>query len=146
MNKTKDLNKLYDYYYNELDKLFKEYNPCNIHKNKKGEIVCRSITDGNDGWNKINVLCCQHCSSGYDDKTGKQKKGYWKNGCTIKSLACKGYICYTLKYCKDKIVDEFRGKFFSLRKKITRDFPGLEWCYYFNKEQTLKENQRYWKE
>ena len=132
-----NLSELYDYYYNELDKLFKEYNPCDIHKDKKGNIVCRGITDKDSAWTKTNILCCQHCSKGFDRETNRWKKGHWKNGCTIHSLGCKSYICYTVIDCKDKTVDEFRGKLFLLLKGVRRYFPELKYCCYKNKEQTI---------
>jgi len=141
-----NLSELYDYYYDELNKLFKEYNPCDIHKDKNGDIVCRGIKDkSNYEWDKHNILCCAFCNCNYNTKTHKYDKGHWDNGCTIKSLACKAFACYTVRTCKDKTVGEFRGKLFSLMREVYRHFPGLCCCYYKNKEQTInyQNNKRY---
>jgi len=65
--------KLYDLIYNEADKLFKKYNPCEIGKNIFGEICCRH-TDSIQ-------LCCTECSH------------LSKRGCTVRCLACKLCLC-----------------------------------------------------
>jgi len=65
--------KLYDLIYEKADRLFKEYNPCEIGKNIFGEVCCRRKL--------CNQLCCGGC------------KYLSKNGCTIKCLSCKLCLC-----------------------------------------------------
>ncbi len=83
---AKDLSALYDRIYNIADRLFKKYNPCNIHiKHKKSRCV---EYHKNRGYN-TNRLCCSGCGE-YPERD----INHWsKTGCTVKCLACKLYIC-----------------------------------------------------
>ncbi|KKN73089.1 hypothetical protein LCGC14_0403980 [marine sediment metagenome] len=65
--------KLYDLIYNKADKLFKQYNPCEIGKNIFGEICCRNTLS-----TKLCCTGCEHLS---------------KNGCTVRCVACKLCLC-----------------------------------------------------
>ena len=71
---TEELSKQYDKLYNEFDKILKKYNPCQI----RVENGCTKCAN-EDAKEK---LCCD-----YDDCK------HWYNGCTIKCLACKAYLC-----------------------------------------------------
>ncbi len=70
--------KLYDLIYDKATKLIKKYNPCNIHVNKQGVLVCNNEKMCSRGGEK---LCCLQCD--YQSK----------NGCSIKCLACKVAMC-----------------------------------------------------
>jgi len=72
-----DREKLYDLIYTKADKLLKEYNPCNIHKNNQGLLVCNNKQMCKDN----EKLCCFQC------------KYQSINGCTIKCLGCKEALC-----------------------------------------------------
>jgi hypothetical protein len=65
--------KLHNELCDKVDELTNSYNPCSI-KNVDGILTC---TDGE--------LCCAPCKYLSD------------NGCTIKSLGCKLYFCYTVQ-------------------------------------------------
>jgi len=71
---------LYDILYLAGSILIKIFNPCKIHMDKAGNVVCK---DGND-------LCCTRCYH-LGDK-----------GCTVKALSCKLWLCQTarLKYSR----------------------------------------------
>lgn len=75
-----NIEKLYDLIYDRADKLFKEYNPCNIHKNKDGYTNCLEYK----GF--ANQLCCLYCHG-----------QYWDNGCTVQCLKCKLFICISIE-------------------------------------------------
>lgn len=61
---------MYDYVYDKLDVLFKKYNPCAVRND-----TCISGRNG-----CINFCCdgCKHLS---------------ENGCTVKALSCKFFLC-----------------------------------------------------
>ena len=63
--------KLYDLIYNKADKLMKEHNPCNIHKDKRGRCRC-----------SMGVTCCNNC----------QHIGFF--GCVIENAMCRAFLCY----------------------------------------------------
>lgn len=88
---TKELSALYDRIYNIADRLFKKHNPCNIHITN-GIIHCNGCT--NKRINKRNqkdgcFLCCNIC------------KHQSINGCTIKCLPCKLFLCNRLLYSEE---------------------------------------------
>lgn len=82
------INKLFNELYNQLDRLFKKYNPCDIRHDVNGVLVCRGVLDKNSSWYTGNKptgkLCCQDC---------KNPRHLSKKGCAIKALGCKRYIC-----------------------------------------------------
>lgn len=125
--------KLYDLIYDKADKLFKEYNPCNIQKRPNG-MVCeyQRITFPNNEIDKHNCLCCERwnrpCSSLDKD-----------SGCMIRSLGCK------LFYCKariDKTADwiAFCKKLGKL-KCIAQKYKLNTCCYISIKEAISKEKE-----
>ena len=115
MNKSQ----LYDLVYDTADKLFKQYNPCNIHKDKYDTVTC-SHREQNL------YLCCFQC---------KYKS---KNGCRVKCLACKLSLCNdSFEDCCDKlnIPTVFKRKLLILRKiAIKHGF----FVYHQSKKNTLK--------
>ncbi len=83
---TAQLSAIYDRIYDIADRLFKKYNPCSIHtKNNKTRCANKLY--------KCNYLCC--C-----ERSNKCKR--WKNGCTVKCLACKLFVCSHILYVYDK--------------------------------------------
>lgn len=81
-----NLSKLHDLIYAKADRLFKQYNPCNIHIDKRKQLVCNNPKYSNDKpnqqlqfWN--NSLCCVGCKYLSD------------SGCTVKCLGCKVGLC-----------------------------------------------------
>ena len=80
---TAELSALYDRIYDIADRLIKKHNPCNIRIETRPhhlfptkleeETVCMSYY--------VNSLCCAGCSH------------HSKNGCTVKSLGCKLFLC-----------------------------------------------------
>lgn len=79
-----ELSALYDRIYDIADRLFKKYNPCNIRMTRADNTYClyhspryrRSVTYSDSP----NKLCCRGCE-------------HWLNGCTVKCLRCKLFIC-----------------------------------------------------
>ena len=70
--------KLYDLIYAKADKLFKQYNPCNI-RIENNVLLCNTYDDID---NPKPQLCCGGCE-------------YIRLfGCTVKCLACKIGFCY----------------------------------------------------
>ena len=92
--------KLYDLLYDEADKLFKEYNPCNIRTDDKGRAICSRYHYGYDGWRK---LCCGHCLLHIDG-----------HSCPVKCLSCKLFVCEHI-LCRKKEHKEFLDKLNKLR-------------------------------
>lgn len=87
---TAELSALYDRIYDIADRLFKKYNPCNIHTENK-KLYCIDYHK-NKGYN-ANRLCCSGCGEYPEMDTN-----HWsKTGCTVKCLACKLYICPTIR-------------------------------------------------
>jgi len=81
--------KLYDLIYEKADRLFKEYNPCEIGKNIFGKSCCR----------KSENFCCRGCRHLSDD------------GCTVRSLACKLCLC-----CGSGLIGSLGDKLHKLRR------------------------------
>jgi len=81
-----NLNKLHDLIYAKADKLFKQYNPCNIHLDERNQLVCNNPKYNYDKPNQQlwlwNSLCCCGCEH------------LGGNGCTTKCLGCKIGLCY----------------------------------------------------
>ena len=122
-----ELSALYDRIYDIADRLFKKYNPCNIHT-KNGRLYCISH---NEHWNPTHHLCCGGC---IDNCT--LYGGHWsKGGCTTKCLPCKLYLC---DYAQGKNRQFFhqlhRLKQFAYKHGLPRDS-----YYYMSKEQWLKQ-------
>ena len=85
---------VYDRIYDIADRLFKKYNPCDIHM-RDGAICC---ADKIHTQYRPKSLCCTGCK-------------YWTtNGCTVKCLPCKLHICNTFIYSYDKNGREVRNK------------------------------------
>ena len=83
-----ELSKLYDRIYNIADRLIKKHNPCKI-RIKNNKILCAYYTTdkNNEFYLPQNKLCCLYCN-----------KGYWsKEGCTVKALGCKLFLCQAVK-------------------------------------------------
>jgi len=83
------LNEMYDALYAEVDKILKQVNPCEIQKIKhcgvKDIVICRGYASGEK------ELCC---GAFLDEPSCK----HWsKNGCTVKSLRCKAWVCDTVR-------------------------------------------------
>lgn len=82
-----NLSKLYDLIYAKADRLFKQYNPCNIHIDKRGQLVCNnpkySYNRPGQQLQFWNSLCCVGC------------KYLGNDGCTTKCLGCKVGLCRT---------------------------------------------------
>lgn len=123
-----DLSAIYDRIYDIVDMLFKKYNPCNIHTIKKsGKVVC------NGRHRPTDTLCCYECSPG----RGPKEPHYWDNGCTIKCLGCKLFLC-----------EAVRNKHPLLNRKLSK-LRGIAYKYnlpsgrcYFPKEDWLKLMER----
>ena len=99
--------KLYDLIYAKADKLFKEYNPCNIQKNKRGKLTCtcQFYKDGSVG------LCCTR----HGEKDNKCKY-LSDSGCTTNCLSCKLYYCkYKGRHISQKDYDRFIKELQTLR-------------------------------
>lgn len=118
-----DLSAIYDRIYNIADRLFKKYNPCNIYI-KEDKVTCIGKTD------PCKALCCYKCSP----FCGLSGHHYWDNGCTVKCLGCKLFLCWPAK-----------KKFPALSKKLYKlcsiadkyELPSDR--YYFPKEKWLKQ-------
>lgn len=82
-----NLDKLHDLIYTKANRLFKKYNPCNIHIDKRKQLVCNNPRYSYDKPNQQlqfwNDLCCGGC------------KYLGDNGCTTKCLGCKVGLCRT---------------------------------------------------
>ena len=117
MNKSQ----LYDLIYNTADKLFKQYNPCNICKDKHGTIGCNNLA-----YEQSFYLCCYQC---------KYKS---KKGCRVKCLACKLSLCNdSFGYCCNVLGVHilFKRKLLILRKiAIKHGF----FVYHQSKKNTMK--------
>jgi len=81
-----ELSALYDRIYDIADRLFKKYNPCSIYTENK-KVYCAEYHKGSSR------LCCSGCGEHSERDTN-----HWsKTGCTAKCLACKLYICPTIR-------------------------------------------------
>lgn len=113
----------YDELYDKADKLLKECNPCKI---KCGSCQANRI---DPKYNSTKQLCCGGCP-------------YWKNGCTVKSLACKLWLCTpihgTFPYNKHRtdsnreLIDALNG----LRSEAYR--IGIPLLFRGSKEENMK--------
>ena len=85
------LSVLYDRIYDIADRLFKKYNPCDIRiENNKVLCACKLHTTY-----RQKALCCQR-TDGINCK-------YWLDGCTVKCLPCKLFVCnYIIYDCNRK--------------------------------------------
>lgn len=87
-----ELSALYDRIYDIADRLFKKYNPCNIHTENK-KLYCTEYHKNKNYNTNRNSLCCSGCG-----EYPKSDTNHWsKTGCTAKCLACKLYICPTIR-------------------------------------------------
>ena len=120
---VKDLSVIYDRVYNIADRLFKKYNPCNIHT-EGDKVIC------NGGDKPSNTLCCYECSP----DCGLRSIHYWDNGCTIKCLGCKLFLCPPVirKY------PLFYERLYRLHT-IAYKYSLPHGRYYFPKEKWLKQ-------
>lgn len=99
-----------DYFktYNKINLLIKLHNPCQINRNGT-KLVCnytRCIKNQNYLFIRKNSLCCYSC--GHLDSYG----------CSVKSLACKAWLC-------DETTNE------KLKNKLNRLFDSFEEKYDF---------------
>ena len=123
---TTNLSVIYDRIYDIADRLFKKYNPCNIHK-KGNNVTCIGKTA------PCKTLCCYECSS----FCGLSTHYYWDNGCTIKCLGCKLFLCFP---ARDKH-PIFSKKLYRLRTiAYLNNLPATK--YYLPKEKWLKELEK----
>ena len=127
---VEQLSALYDRIYDIADRLFKKYNPCNIHI-IEGGIRCTSRST-----NIAYGLCCSGC------------KHISKTGCTIKCLPCKLFVCDTLmcaynkgKWIRNKKYKHFVNKFERLRV-IAAKHGIFTHCYFKTKDEVLKISRR----
>ena len=80
--------KLYDLIYAKADKLFKQYNPCNIRMEqpdlfaKDKILMCKKYQYEN----QQNGLCCKRC------------RYLRSNGCAVKCVGCKTGFCVSSVY------------------------------------------------
>lgn len=85
---TQKLSTIYDRIYDIADRLFRKYNPCNIHI-EDNIVLCAghsNIQNGKTDQKYGNFLCCNTC------------KHQSKTGCPIKCLPCKLHLCGWLMY------------------------------------------------
>ena len=73
------LSALYDRIYDIANRLIKKYSPCNI-RTKIPSAKDLRITICNCKFCGDDSLCCYGCK-------------YWNNGCTVKALGCKLFLC-----------------------------------------------------
>lgn len=123
-----ELSALYDRIYDIADKLFKKYNPCNIHT-KNGKLYC---IRHNEHWNATLYLCCGGCVGNY---YGGKRNHWSKNGCTTECLPCKLYLCDDGKRKNKRLCNQlFRLKQFAYKHGLPHDKS-----YYMSKEEWLKQ-------
>lgn len=123
---TTDVSAIYDRIYDIADRLFKKYNPCNIHTTKTGFVLCKeykTIADVKWAQKRGYFLCCSNC------------KHQSKIGCTIKCLPCKLFHCC---YITDKLLKK--------RLRKLRDIAAkngiVTHAYYHTKEEILIISER----
>jgi hypothetical protein len=124
MHTTKFISEKYDELYDKADKLLKEYNPCRI---KCGSCQANRI---DPKYNSTKQLCCGGCP-------------YWKNGCTVKSLACKLWLCGPVQgkfpypnNKKTELVSELVGKLEDIRNEAYK--AGIPLLFRGSKEENMK--------
>ena len=92
------LSRAYDRLYAEADALFKEYNPCQIRRTPEGNSCL-------GGSHKPSAsFCCNGC------------RYLRKNGCGVKSLSCKLWLCHALSV-NNGVPQEFKEKLQDIRKR-----------------------------
>jgi hypothetical protein len=113
----KYLSKKYDELYNKADKLFKKYNPCKIQNRK--------------------CIVGKHCCCGNEYKTIEEGRCKYltENGCSVKSLACKLWLCYNIFWKEDNKITELNNKLEKLRDKAIE--LKLAYFYRTSKEDVL---------
>jgi hypothetical protein len=88
----KALSKLYDALYRRASDLFREYDPCKIRHMAGGEVSCIAHSTRN----LKTTCCCGYC------------KWLGPNGCRVKALYCKVWICSTLSGENPKLERQLR--------------------------------------
>ena len=117
--------KLYDLIYDKADRLFKQYNPCNIQKDKSGKITCSYK-------HSSNRLCCHVIFNG-------GCKYYSENGCTTQCLPCKLYYCGAKpKHLSHKEYDIFRKKIQALRSESYQENLSSFRFYFMSKKEIFR--------
>ncbi len=121
------LSALYDRIYNIADKLFKNYNPCNIHTTKTGFVLCKQYnTVGSVRWaqEESRFLCCGDCK--YQSRTG----------CPIKCLPCKLFCCGSV--INKRLIERLH------RLKRIAQKEGINlYPYYRTKDEILNRSLKY---
>lgn len=89
--KLKALSAKYDRLYDKADAVLKEHNPCQIRRDEDGIVRCADVRrkmqlKGYDYMkHQQTQLCCTACPH------------LGPNGCTVKALSCKLWLCSTLR-------------------------------------------------
>lgn len=129
---TKQLSELYDRIYDIADRLFKKYNPCNIQV-KDDKVKCI-----NNHYN-CNHLCCQYWSDCCK---------HWENGCTVKCLACKLFVCGYILYTYDKNGKQMRNKKYitfvnrvKWLQRIAIKYHLSNYDYYLTKKEVIRRSK-----
>lgn len=78
---------LYHSFYKEGQAVLDKHNPCNFHTGPDGRVRC---ADGPNG-------CCGGC------------KHLTPTGCSVESLACKLWLCYTARQANPEAANELRA-------------------------------------
>lgn len=106
--------RLYDTLYQEGNKVLKLHNPCNFHKDKKGQVRCTTGTP-----------CCEGCEHlGVD-------------GCKVHSLACKLDLCGELRRFADNPNAALAYSKLLMLQEIGKD-NGVPMIYRKSKEQSFE--------
>ena len=121
----KKLSALYDRICDIADRLFKKYNPCNIHtENKKVYCVWYYKNKGSSR------LCCGGCGEYPERDTN-----HWsKIGCTTKCLACKFYVCPTIRQQHKRLSHQL-----SRLERFASHHNLPTYAYFISKEVWLKQ-------
>lgn len=128
----KRVSESYDRFYEEADRLFREYNPCQFENGK-----CIFNRWCEDIYKKQGLKLCGSPSSKYTDSNGccsaYNCKYLGPEGCTIKALGCKLFVCTWLF---GKAHKDFYPKLLDLRGKAAKTMMISTQCYQ-DKEQFL---------
>lgn len=118
------LSDLYDKLYDELDAFLKKHNPCKIRL-EKNRVTCVHTRKNGGTWPGTEKLCCEHCTK------------YWDNGCTVKALGCKVYLC---NKAERNLTDEAITDWHNLRERVFRLANNLRNAgnYYESKQDWFK--------
>ena len=119
-----ELSILYDRIYDIAERLFKKHNPCNI-RIKGNKVLCACKVHSKY---RQSSLCCQKIS-------GSHCK-YWLNGCTVKCLPCKLFICPALYHNK-----QLNNKLHRLRR-IAEKYGMSNSAYFHTKSEVLNISRR----